>query len=147
MNNGWEPDEVISVVDNIKQIFGEPGLKAIEDALNQSAFNWGKELAQMDNNDISPIGFVSHFTQNPKEPIRIIEQGPDFAVIETTKCRPCEIFRELNRSDVGYRFKCMQDYSIIRGYDVSITLQVEQVMMNGGTICIHRYTKTPKKIK
>ena len=141
MSAGWEPDDVVAVIDTLAKRFGESALQAVDFALSQSAAAWGRELAAADNHQTTPQRFVAHFTSGPQPESCLIESGEDSATIETARCSPYNIFKQLGRLDVGYRFKCSQDPSIIAGYDAGITLEVQSCMMTGDKTCIHRYSR------
>jgi hypothetical protein len=139
MNHGWEPDDVVAVVDRLERRFGSSALETLDEALVDSAAAWGREIAASEQGPTSPLAFTSHFTSGPHAACRLIDSGADHATIETASCRVFEIFKELGRQEVGYRFKCMQDYSIINGYDPTIGLEIRKCMMTGDAVCVHRY--------
>ena len=138
----WEPDDVINIITALNEKFGEQALEIIDKALNKSAFQFGKELAAKDLNNTSPKAFVKHFTDDPNSHVRIIEEDENYVTIETNKCRLYEIFKDLKNEKIGYRFKCKQDFALLKGYDSKIDLKNEKNMMLGDQTCIHRYTKS-----
>jgi hypothetical protein len=141
MNHGWEPDDVIAVVDHLERRFGSAALESLDEALAGSAAAWGREIAASEQGPTSPLAFTSHFTSGPHASCRLIDSGDDHATMETAACRIFDIFKELGRPEVGYRFKCAQDYSIIKGYDETIGLEIRKCMMKGDDVCIHRYRR------
>ena len=139
MSYGWEPDDVVSVIEHLNDKYGQEALDIIKEALFLSAAAWGKELAQKESNGTSPKTFIRNFTEGPKATSTIIEEDDNHAIIETTKCRSCEIFKELGKLEIGYQSKCLQDYGIIYGYNQNINLTIEKCMMKGDRSCIHHY--------
>jgi hypothetical protein len=113
MSAGWEPDDIVSIANEIFGRYGEKGRKTIEEGLNKSAHDWGKELSRKDKEKTSPMAFVRHFLKGSDKSVNIVEQGNDHVVISTKKCKSHDLFRELGKLELGCRFKCQQDYSII----------------------------------
>lgn len=141
MSLGWEPDDVIEVIKNLDKRYGEEALKIVEKSLEQSAFNWGKKIRKRDIPNINPRNFVEHFRDNPDEEMEFIIESDNSAKIITRKCRIAEVFKELGYMDIGYRFKCAQDYKIAEGYDKNMKLEIQSCLMKGDNCCIHKYTK------
>ena len=139
MSYGWEPDDVVSVIEHLKNKYGREALDIIKEALFLSAAAWGKELAQKESNGTSPKTFIHNFKEGPKATSTIIEEDDSHAIIETTKCRSYEIYKELGKLEIGYQYKCLQDHGTINGYNPKINLTIEKCMMKGDRSCIQHY--------
>lgn len=141
MSLGWDPDDVIAVIDRLEKEYGESALKIIEEALAFSAQEWGKKIRKKDEPEINPKKFVEHFKNNPHEEMEFVVESDKKATIITKKCRIAEVFKELNNLEKGFRFKCAQDYYIAKGYDEGMELEIKKCLMKGDHCCIHQYTK------
>lgn len=141
MDLGWEPDDVAAVVDELRATFGEEALSAVDRALARTASAFGRSLRQRDHGETSPDRFVQHFVGEPAGPSAVLEASDQHAVLRTTRCPIAEVFRGMGRPEVGYRFKCQQDFHIASGYDPSMELQIRKCLMTGDDACIHEYRK------
>lgn len=141
MSLGWEPDDVIAVINRFNEEYGEEALEIVEKALAASAYEWGKERSKEDYPEINPKNFIKHFKDNPDEEMEFLVELDKSATIITKKCRVAEVFTELNSMDIGFRFKCSQDYKIAEGYDKEMKLEIVKCLMKGDDCCIHKYTK------
>ena len=141
MNLGWEPDDIVAVVDELHAALGEPALVAVDRALARTAMAFGQTLNERDRARVSPKQFVRHFTDDPSEHCTVLEASETRSVLRTTRCRIADAFRALGRCEIGYRFKCSQDFCIARGYDPSMTLRISKCLMTGDSVCIHEYEK------
>ncbi|AZO94917.1 hypothetical protein GM661_07490 [Iocasia frigidifontis] len=145
MSSGWEADDVISVIDSLKQNYGEEALEIVEKALYKSAYDYGKELRENDYPNINPSNYVKHFLENDSEEIEVILDSKNKAIIKTNKCMIADIFQSLGRPEIGSRFKCKQDFAIAKGYDQNMELIISKSFMQEDDCCIHEYVKKTDK--
>lgn len=141
MSLGWEPDDIVAIVNGLDERYGEEALQIVEDALGFSAYQWGQELRENDCPDLSPENFINNFKDSVDEEMEFIVDNDGTATIITKKCRVAEVFKELDSTEIGFRFKCAQDFKIAEGYDSEMKLEIPKCLMRGDSCCQHIYTK------
>jgi hypothetical protein len=140
MSFGWEPDDVVAIVRQLEETHNTEALSIIKNALQTSAYNYGKRLrAQVADNNLA--NYDSLFSGGPDGDCRTVKLTDDELISETSRCRIFDIFKSLNATDIGFQYKCRQDFGMIKGYNENIDLAIEQCLMKGDPICRHVYRK------
>ncbi len=135
---GWEPDDIVQIIVDIKKYNGE-ALETINKALEKTALELGKRYRDKDYPNINLSNFISRFYTKDSEDVKLLQNKPNEKLMETRKCKIFEIFKELKQTDIGFQYKCRQDYFIIKGYNKSYSLKIEKCLMKGDNCCIHHY--------
>ncbi|MBN2353686.1 MAG: L-2-amino-thiazoline-4-carboxylic acid hydrolase [Spirochaetales bacterium] len=139
---GWEPDDIIQIISDLRESEESKSLEIIERALEKTAIQLGEKYRSEDYPHISLQNVVQRlFTEENAHGSRVIDTK-DEIVMRTEKCRIFEVFKELNGTDIGYRYKCRQDYFMVKGYDRSIRLEIEKCLMRGDNCCLHHFIQT-----
>jgi hypothetical protein len=138
---GWEPDDIVQIITDLEKGNEKKSLEIIDRALEKSALELGKQYRDKDYPHINLFNYISRFCSNDDENISLIRNEPNEIIMETKECRIFEIFNMLKRIDIGFQYKCRQDYFIIKGYNNAYILNIEKCLMKGDECCIHHYTK------
>jgi hypothetical protein len=141
MSVGWEPDDMIAIVHELCQACGEPALLAVERALARTAAAFGRVLRDRDGERACPEQYARRFANDPRESCTVLEASSTRAVLRTTRCPLADAFRALGRPEVGYRFKCSQDFHVATGYDPTMRLTIPKCLMRGEGECIHEFER------
>ena len=136
---GWEPDDVVQIINDLKKENEENSLKIIGESLEKTAFELGRRYRKKDHPVINLSNYTSRFCN--KEDVTLLKNEQNEVIMETKKCKIFEIFNMLKETEIGFYYKCRQDYYMIKGYDDSCTLEIEKCLMKGDECCIHHYTK------
>jgi hypothetical protein len=137
---GWEPDDIVQIIIDIKK-HDKKNLEIIDKALEKTALELGKKYKRNDHPKINLSNFISHFYNEKDENITLLQNKPNEIIMETRRCKIYEIFKELKQTDIGFQYKCRQDYFIVKGYNNTFTLRIEKCLMKGDACCIHHYIK------
>jgi len=143
MSYGWEPDDIVQIINDLKENNEDASLKIIDKSLEKTALELGKKYRDNDYPNINLTNFISRFYGN-NENISIIKKDQNEVIVKTNKCKIFEIFKSLKRTDIGFQYKCRQDYFILKGYDNNCSLEIEKSLMKGDECCIHHYFNNKK---
>ena len=138
---GWEPDDIVLIITNLHKNKENNALEIINKSLEETALELGKTYKDKDYPNINLKSFISHIININNENIEIIKNELNEIIIETKYCKIYEIFKSLNCLDIGFQYKCRQDYFILNGYDKTSVLTIEKCLMKGDKCCIHHYIK------
>jgi hypothetical protein len=136
---GWEPDDIVQIITNLIKDNETNSLKIIDESLEKTAFELGKRYRDRDYPNINLSNYVTRFCNS--EDVSLLKNEPNEIIMKTGKCRIFEIFNMLGQTEIGFQYKCRQDYFMLKGYDNSYTLEIEKCLMKGDECCIHHYKK------
>ena len=137
---GWEPDDIIQIITDLKKDNETRSLKIIDEALEKTAFELGKKYRDEDYPNVNLSNYVSRFCNND-ENVSLIKSEPNEIIMKTIECKIFKIFNMLKQTEIGFQYKCRQDYFILKGYDNSYVLTIEKCLMKGDESCVHHYIK------
>jgi hypothetical protein len=140
---GWEPDDIVQIITDLKEKNERNSLEIIVKSLEKTALELGKRYRDKDYPNINLSNFISRFYSNDDENVSLIKNEPNEIIMETKKCKIFEIFNMLKQTDIGFQYKCRQDYFMIKGYDNSYILKIEKCLMKGDECCIHHFCVKP----
>jgi hypothetical protein len=138
---GWEPDDIVQIITDLRENNEKNSLEIIGKALEKTALELGAKYRSEDYPNINLFNFISRFYSNNDQNKSLIKNEPKEVIMETKKCKIFEIFKMLKQTDIGFQYKCRQDFFMIKGYDNSFTLNIEKCLMKGDEYCIHHYLK------
>lgn len=70
-----------------------------------------------------------------------LERTPDSWLFNVTRCRYAELYRSLGMADLGATLSCNRDAALIEGFDLEVTFERTQTLMEGKSHCDFRYHK------
>jgi hypothetical protein len=135
---GWEPDDIVQIIVDLQKNNEGRALEIINRSLEKTAFQLGRQYRDKDYPHISLSKYVSRFCNNMAD---IMKSETNEIIMKTKKCSIFEIFSMLNQTEIGFQYKCRQDYFMLKGYDDSCLLMIEKCLMKGDECCIHHYIK------
>jgi molybdopterin converting factor small subunit len=138
---GWEPDDIVQIITDLRENNEKNSLEIIGKALEKTALELGSKYRSEDYPNTNLFNFISRFYSNNDQNISLIKNESNEAIMETKKCKIFEIFKTLRQTDIGFQYKCRQDYFMIKGYDNSFILNIKKCLMKGDECCIHHYLK------
>jgi hypothetical protein len=69
----------------------------------------------------------------------VLERGDTRLSFNVTRCRYAEMYQALGVPELGALLSCNRDFSLIEGFNSSVTLTRTQTIMNGAPFCDFRY--------
>jgi hypothetical protein len=136
---GWEPDDIVQIITNLERENETKSLEIIDKSLEKTAFELGNLFRKKDYPNINLSNYVSRFCND--ENVFLLKNETNEIIMETKKCKIFDIFNKLKKIEIGFKYKCRQDYFMLKGYDNSYTLEIEKCLMKGDECCIHHYIK------
>ena len=134
---GWEPDDIVQIITDLRKDNETNSLRKIDESLEKTAFELGKRYRDKDSPNVNLKNYVTRFCDS--EDTSLLKNEPNEIIMETKKCKIFEIFNMLGQTEIGFQYKCRQDYFILKGYDNSYTLEIEKCLMKGDDCCIHHF--------
>jgi hypothetical protein len=136
---GWEPDDIVQIITDLQKNNEKDPLEIIDTALEKTAFELGKRYRNKDHPHVNLSNYILRWYSDDDENVALIKNEPNEIIMKTKKCKIFEIFNTLKQTDIGFRYKCRQDYFIIKGYGNSFALKIEKCLMKGDECCIHHF--------
>jgi hypothetical protein len=138
---GWEPDDIIQIITDLKRNNELNSLKIIDEALEKMAIGLGEKYRIKDFPEINLSNYILRWYNSEDENIMLIKNEPNEVIMKTKRCRIYEIFKLLENMDIGFQYKCRQDYFLIKGYEKTFELEIEKCLMKGDEYCLHHFRK------
>lgn len=76
--------------------------------------------------------------------MEMLAETPERLDFNVTRCRYAEMYRALGLADLGATLSCCRDFSLIEGFNPSVTLTRTQTLMQGATHCDFRFRAEPE---
>ena len=136
---GWEPDDIVQIITDLESENETKSLEIIDKSLEKTAFELGNLFRKEDHPNINLSNYISRFCND--ENVFLLKNETNEIIMETRKCKIFDIFNKLKKTEIGFQYKCRQDFFMLKGYDDSYTLKIEKCLMKGDECCIHHYIK------
>jgi len=140
------------VYDTLKASHGvEVAQKTVADAVRASSIEQGKMFAAKVGGKTSIQTFVDRqalWKIGGAMEMEVKEQTEKSYVINVTRCKYAEMYREMGLGEIGHLLSCQRDATFCEGYDKRMRLKRTQTIMQGASYCDFSYTmvdapKTP----
>lgn len=137
---------LIPVFNELKKELGE---EKAHEIMHKALEKWGLEVgnqinAMVPGNPVEKVALVApYYSADDALEFEIIKQTSEVFEYRVTGCRYADYYKELGLAELGYRFVCVHDFSIVSGISPDLELVRNETIMQGGQRC-HFFYKLKK---
>lgn len=128
--------------------FGEERASFILDtAIRKAAVAEGQYFAEKANGQTSMADFIKlyeNWTSDGALEMKVLEASEKVFNFDILRCKYAEIYKEMGLGKIGHLLSCNRDGTFCQGYDLRISLERKQTIMEGAPCCTFRYRYNDK---
>jgi predicted ArsR family transcriptional regulator len=115
-------------------------LKALGEHYRRLGEQWRRSKGGTDLGETMASAFTA-FAAGDALDTQVREQSQDTFVLDVTRCRYAEFYKDLGAPELGFLLVCTSDFPFAEGLDPDVQLTRTQTIMQGATHCDFRYTR------
>ncbi len=121
----------------MEELGRERALEVARRVIESLAEESGRMLAQVvGGNSLEHFGKAAAvFSKGGASESQVIEASPNRLLMNITKCRYVDVYKELGMHDFGYLLSCGRDFAMIRGFNPKIKFTRTKTIMEGDDHC------------